>query len=73
MEEKQVSTINFLNRCSNCRKKTIVLTECPCKKHFCLKCRYPEEHECTFDYKQKAVNELVKNNPIVVAEKISKI
>jgi predicted nucleic acid binding AN1-type Zn finger protein len=34
-----------------CRKKTIYMFDCRCKKNFCIKHRCPEEHECTFNYK----------------------
>jgi len=47
--------------------------ECSCSKKFCLKCRHPEDHICSFNFKEKGITELVKNNPIVVGEKVVKI
>lgn len=49
------------------------MNDCSCMKQFCLKCRHPEDHGCTFDHKQKAIDQLTKQNPVVVGEKISKI
>jgi hypothetical protein len=46
---------------------------CGCEKTFCMKCRLPETHMCTVDYKEKGKDKLVKENPIVVAEKVIKI
>jgi len=58
-------------RCNKCCKK-IGLTgiQCRCDKHFCSAHRYPEEHECPFDYRTKAKEELVKQNPRVIATKV---
>ena len=60
-------------RCTNCKKKILIVTECSCTKQFCLECRHPEDHNCEFNHKQKAIEQLVKQNPIVVGQKISKI
>lgn len=34
--------------------------ECKCGLYFCGKHRYPEEHKCTFDYKESQKKELLK-------------
>jgi len=47
--------------------------ECSCTQKFCLKCRHPEDHICSFNFKEKGIAELVKNNPIIVGEKVVKI
>lgn len=62
------------NRCSVCRKK-VGLTgfQCRCGGLFCSLHRYSNEHNCTFDYKQLGAQEIRKNNPLVVGEKIQKI
>ena len=73
MNEKTIILPKSGTKCTKCKKSTLILTECSCTNHYCLKCRHPEDHECSFDFKQKGINELVKNNPIVVGEKISKI
>lgn len=49
------------------------MNECACKNTFCLKCRHPEDHECTFNFKKKGIDDLTKANPLVVGEKVSKI
>lgn len=60
-------------RCSRCKKKSHILTECLCSHKFCLKCRHPEDHTCSFNFKEKGITELIKNNPVIVGEKITKI
>ena len=56
-----------------CRKKTLVLTKCSCENTYCLSCRYPDLHKCTFDFKKEAKKQLEKNNPVVAGEKVVKI
>jgi len=62
------------NRCLTCRKK-VGLTgfECRCGGLFCSTHRYSDKHNCTFDYRQLGAEEIRKNNPVVVSEKINKI
>nr|CAD7267756.1 unnamed protein product [Timema shepardi] len=62
------------NRCASCRKK-VGLTgfECRCGGLFCAVHRYSDKHECTFDYRQMGAQEIRRNNPVVVGEKIQKI
>lgn len=62
------------NRCVTCRKK-VGLTgfECRCGGLFCAIHRYSDKHECTFDYREHGANEIRRNNPVVVGEKIQKI
>lgn len=47
--------------------------ECRCGGLFCHQHRYSDEHHCTFDYRQLGAEEIRKNNPVVVGEKIQKI
>lgn len=64
-----------VNKCWICNVK-IGLTgiKCGgCEYVFCSKHRYPEKHECSFDYKSRHQLQLFKNNPIIIAEKITKI
>lgn len=70
-EKKQQRTSS--TRCLVCRQKTIILVDCHCGKHTCLNCRYPEKHDCTYDFKKEGKKEIEKNNPVVTGEKISKI
>lgn len=60
-------------RCSCCKKKKIIMVTCSCKKSYCLECRLPEVHSCKYDYVEKGKLKLLKDNPIVVAEKVIKI
>lgn len=62
------------NRCRICRKK-VGLTgfQCRCGGLFCSIHRYSNEHDCTFDYKEMGAQEIRKNNPVVVGDKIQKI
>ena len=49
--------------CSKCRKRTIIVFNCKCGKDFCSRCKYPEDHNCTFDYKAAQRDKLRINNP----------
>ena len=61
-------------RCSHCNKKIgLMVYDCKCEKEFCLKCRLPEIHNCTFNHTQYQKEQLKNNLPKVVAEKIIKI
>lgn len=42
-------------RCFQCNKKVGLLgTECKCKFVFCNAHRLPEDHQCDFDFRNKA-------------------
>uniref|UniRef100_A0A0K8TPX9 Putative an1-type zinc finger protein 6-like isoform x2 n=1 Tax=Tabanus bromius TaxID=304241 RepID=A0A0K8TPX9_TABBR len=62
------------NRCAMCRKK-VGLTgfECRCGSLYCAVHRYSDKHNCTFDYREHGAQEIRRNNPVVVGEKIQKI
>ncbi|PIK43623.1 hypothetical protein BSL78_19534 [Apostichopus japonicus] len=62
------------NRCHTCRKK-VGLTgfECRCGGLYCSIHRYSDKHECSFDYRTHGKEEIRKNNPVVVGEKIQKL
>ena len=62
-----------MQRCTKCKKKTVLLVSCKCSNHYCLTCRMPEDHDCTFDFVKQQTEILRLSNPIVVGEKISKI
>ena len=74
-EEKFSKQILTMNRvCENCGKKLgIIQFVCRCKKYFCIKCRYPEAHGCGYDYKGEGRKKIKEDNPVVKADKISKI
>jgi len=63
-------------RCNmeGCRKK-IGLTgfECRCGSVFCSIHRYSDAHECTFDYKALARDQLNAANPVISPAKMDKI
>jgi len=69
-EDKKPKT----NRCLTCRKKVGLLGfECRCGGLFCGTHRYSDKHECSFDYRELGAQEIRKNNPVVVSEKIKKL
>ena len=59
--------------CYKCNKKTLFLFDCRCENKFCSKCKQPEIHDCTFDYKKYAKDKLKINNPLVSNIKVNKI
>ncbi|XP_029145255.1 zinc finger A20 and AN1 domain-containing stress-associated protein 9-like [Arachis hypogaea] len=72
-----ISTNNNNNetkkRCKKCNKK-VGLTgfECRCGDLFCGKHRYPEVHECEFNFKDIGRNILAKQNPLCIRDKLDK-
>ncbi|KAI3734624.1 hypothetical protein L6452_14097 [Arctium lappa] len=62
------------NRCGSCRKR-VGLTgfTCRCGTTFCGSHRYPEKHDCTFDFKTVGKEAIAKANPVVKAAKLEKI
>ncbi|KAF3428592.1 hypothetical protein E2986_12744 [Frieseomelitta varia] len=62
------------NRCAVCRKK-VGLTgfECRCGGLFCSVHRYSDKHDCKFNYREMGAQEIRRNNPVVVGEKVQKI
>jgi hypothetical protein len=67
---KKVAT----NRCFHCEKK-VGLTgfSCRCGNTFCSIHRYSDKHDCPFDYKAAGREEIKTANPVVNAEKVSRI
>ncbi|PWA99585.1 Zinc finger, A20-type [Artemisia annua] len=62
------------NRCRSCRKR-VGLTgfTCKCGTLFCGTHRYPEKHECSFDFKAVGKEMIARENPVVKASKLDKI
>jgi len=61
-------------RCTKCKINVgCIGFPCRCGGIFCATHRYANEHSCTFDYKEHGAEEIRKNNPQVVGEKIQKI
>ena len=46
---------------------------CKCLNNFCIQHKYPDSHNCTFDYKAAGKEQLKKANPIINPEKIKKV
>eukprot|EP01084_Bolivina_argentea_P090622 163259_1 len=63
------------NRCWNCRKKVTLAGQfgCKCGYVFCSMHRYPDAHECDFDWKKQHQANLSKNNKVVAPAKLEKI
>jgi len=58
------------------RIKQIVIVsgfECRCGGLFCAVHRYSDKHDCSFNYREMGAQEIRRNNPVVVGEKIQKI
>uniref|UniRef100_A0A0D3H0M3 AN1-type domain-containing protein n=1 Tax=Oryza barthii TaxID=65489 RepID=A0A0D3H0M3_9ORYZ len=61
------------NRCVACRKKVGLLGfECRCGGTFCSTHRHADKHACTFDFKKSDREKIAKENPLIVAPKITK-
>jgi predicted nucleic acid binding AN1-type Zn finger protein len=64
-------------RCSKegCGKKlALTSVQCRCEKKFCIAHRYPEEHACTYDFREDGKKELLKvMSTAVVAKKVEVI
>ena len=62
-------------KCQICRKKVMSGMEfiCRCGKILCVNHRLPELHECSFDHKMFGKGILKKENPVIAADKISKL
>jgi predicted nucleic acid binding AN1-type Zn finger protein len=62
------------NRCQMCKKR-VGLTgfTCRCGGLYCGEHRYDAAHDCDFDYKTMEREEIRKNNPVIVSDKIQRI
>lgn len=74
LEEVKAPAPSDVSRCFRCKRK-VGLTKfvCKCGETFCTNCRQPEVHLCGFDHRAQGVRKLSESNPLVVAEKVSKI
>jgi len=70
LEEKTESHSQFCGSC-NRKLKLISTFTCRCKKSFCAKHRFFDQHGCTFDYKGEAKSKLLESNPKMAPRKIS--
>jgi AN1-type zinc finger protein 5/6 len=69
--EKKKRTRCVLESCK--RKVGLTGFDCRCGGLYCWEHRYSDKHNCKFDYKELGQDQIRKNNPIVVGEKIQKI
>ncbi|XP_056856642.1 zinc finger A20 and AN1 domain-containing stress-associated protein 9 [Raphanus sativus] len=61
------------NRCLCCNKKVGILGfKCKCGSTFCGEHRYPERHDCSFDFKEAGRGEIAKANPVIKADKLQR-
>ena len=58
--------------CSKCKKKSMIVFNCRCGKEFCTKHKQPEDHNCTFDFKNYGKEKIKINNPKVTNNKFNK-
>jgi predicted nucleic acid binding AN1-type Zn finger protein len=63
-----------MNKCSyeGCIKKlTLTTFACKCSFKFCDKHRIPEDHNCSYNYKNNYSKQLEVSNKTVIANKLS--
>ena len=63
--QKEVKALKPPKRCQHksCKKKLSLVEKtisCKCKKYFCRLHRFPEEHECSFDFRADDKEKLEK-------------
>jgi len=74
-KEENLSTKSVSKtRCNECNKKLgLIPFNCKCQGFFCTIHRYPEKHNCDFDHVTFQREKLIKDNPVIRADKLSKI
>ena len=63
------------NRCFKCNKKLSLGQQgmnCKCGNQYCSLCRYPESHECEFDFREDAKKKLKDQLVKVSGDKLSR-
>ena len=61
-------------RCTKCNKKLgLIPFNCKCGELFCSACRHPESHDCTYDFRAQAKEQILKQNPVIKFNKINPI
>ncbi|KAE9593136.1 putative transcription regulator A20-like family [Lupinus albus] len=74
VEEEKSGSVAEPKRCGNCRKRVgMTGFKCRCGLTLCGSHRYPEKHECEFDFKEMGREQIAKANPVVKGEKLRKI
>lgn len=61
--------------CDKCGKKFGITGgySCRCGGTFCAFHRYSDRHDCNFDYREMGADQIRRDNPIVVPEKLRKV
>ena len=59
--------------CQMCKKILLLSFKCKCNYYYCLKHRYSDKHNCTFDYKKYNKEQLIKSNPIINKKQLESI
>jgi hypothetical protein len=65
-----------MNYCENCNKKIpgLITYNCKCKYNkLCNNCKFPENHNCEFDYKSYERTKILNENPKITSKKIDLI
>lgn len=62
-----------INRCNNCRKKTLFFSTCKCNNNYCLKCLPYFNHNCLYDWNSNKKKDLTKENPQIIGKKVETI
>ncbi|KAG2677485.1 hypothetical protein I3843_12G101700 [Carya illinoinensis] len=72
--DREAQPPKVASRCLICNKK-VGLTgfRCKCESTFCGLHRYPEKHDCTFDFKTCGRDAIAKANPVIKADKVDRI
>lgn len=67
----------MVQKCQFCKIKkvsTVFHFTCKCGlDKLCTECRLPENHQCTFDFKEEGKKNLSIQNPKIIALKINEI
>ena len=62
-----------MEKCTTCKKKSLIIITCKCEKTICLGCRPATQHSCTFDYTSEAQKSIKDANPIIKTPKLEKL
>ena len=65
-----------MNICENCNKKIsgLIIYKCKCNYiKLCNNCKFPENHNCNYDYKLEHKNKLIIQNPLILPKKVESI
>jgi predicted nucleic acid binding AN1-type Zn finger protein len=68
-----IHIIITMTTCDFCKKRKVNIIPYKCKcglQRLCTKCRYPETHNCSYDFKAEGKLLIEKNNPHIIAKKI---